>query len=179
MECNLKFALPDSMTKISLFSDFYSTYNGINACMFVSAFNSIVANMTKKILCTTDFSEASNNALKWAISFSLKEDSELTILYTYRLTKNISEELVAWKKRIEKEASGKFAAFEDIWLKGKGIKYQFKIEVGFIGDRIDDHAKNNNLAFLVVDKDMCMKNKDTFDDLLDHMNVPLIIIPNN
>ena len=136
-------------------------------------------NMTKKILCTTDFSEASNNALKWAINFSLKEDSELTILYTYRLTKNISEELVAWKKRIEEEASGKFAAFEDRWLKGKGIKYQFKIEVGFVGDRIEDHAKKNSLAFLVVDKDMCMKNKDTFEDLLDHMHVPLIIIPNN
>jgi len=135
--------------------------------------------MIKNILCTTDFSEGSKKALRWAIDFSKHDGSELTILYAYRLTKNIPEELVTWKKRIEEEASRKFAVFEDEWLKGKGIKYQFKIEVGFVADRIEDHAKKNHLSFLVVDKDLCMKSKDTLDDLLDHINVPVIIIPNN
>ena len=135
--------------------------------------------MTKNILCTTDFSEASKNALRWAIDFSKADGCELTILYAYRLQKNIPEELGLWKRKMEEDASRKFAAFEDEWLKGKGIKYQFKIEVGFVADRIEDHAKKNQLSFLIVDRDTCMKSKDTLDDLLGHLNVPLIIIPNN
>jgi nucleotide-binding universal stress UspA family protein len=57
----------------------------------------------KNILCTTDFSEASKRALEWAVNFSKEEGSNLTILYTYRLTKNVGVELVQWKKRVEEE----------------------------------------------------------------------------
>ena len=133
--------------------------------------------MTKNILCTTDFSEASKRALEWAIKFSKEEGSDLTILYTYRLTKNVAEELVSWKKKVEEEAKKKFIAFESQHLKDIGIKYQFKIEVGFVADRIEDHAKNNPLGFLVIDKTMCTRNKETFDDLIESINVPVVIVP--
>jgi nucleotide-binding universal stress UspA family protein len=133
--------------------------------------------MTKSILCTTDFSEASKRALVWAIDFSKKEGSDLTILYTYRLTKNVSEELVSWKKKIEEEAKNKFFAFEREFLKEIGIKYEFKIEVGFVTDRIEDHVKKNPLRFIVIDRSMCARNKETFDDLLENINVPVVIIP--
>lgn len=133
--------------------------------------------MTKNILCTTDFSEASKRALEWAINFSKEEGSDLTILYTYRLTKNIAEELVSWKKRMEEEAKKKFIAFESQYLKDIGIKYEFKIEVGFVADRIEDHVKNNPLGFLVIDSSMCTRNKETFDDLIENIKVPVVIIP--
>lgn len=133
--------------------------------------------MTKSILCTTDFSEPSRRALEWAIDFSKKEGSDLTILYTYRLTKNVPEELVTWKKKVEEEARKKFTAFEGEYLKEIGIKYEFKIEVGFVTDRIEDHAKNNPLRFIVIDRGMCTRNKETFDDLFENINVPVVIIP--
>lgn len=133
--------------------------------------------MTKNILCTTDFSESSKKALAWAVHFSKEEGSDLTILYTYRLTKNAAEELVSWKRRVEEEAKKKFVAFESEFLKDIGIKYEFKIEVGFVADRIEDHARNNPLRFLVIDKGMCTRNKETFDDLIESINVPLVIIP--
>ena len=133
--------------------------------------------MTKNILCTTDFSEASKRALEWAIDFSKEEGSDLTILYTYRLTKNGAEELVSWKKNIEEEAKKKFIAFESQYLKEIGIKYEFKIEVGFVADRIEDHAKNNPLRFIIIDRSMCSRNKETFDDLIENINVPVVIIP--
>ena len=133
--------------------------------------------MTKNILCTTDFSEASIRALEWAINFSKEEGSDLTILFTYRLTKNAAEELVSWKKKVEEEANKKFIAFESQYLKDIGIKYEFRIEVGFVTDRIEDHAKNNPLGLLVIDKSMCMKNKETFEDLIESINVPVVIIP--
>lgn len=133
--------------------------------------------MTKNILCTTDFSDASKKALEWAVNFSREEGSKLTILFTYRLTKNVAEELVPWKKKVEEEAKKKFFAFEREFLKDIGIKYEFKIEVGFIADRIEDHARNNPLGFLVIDRGMCTRNKETFDDLIENINVPLVIIP--
>src|SRR4030095_12697584 len=108
--------------------------------------------MTKNILCTTDFSEASKRALEWAINFSKEEESNLTILFTYRLTKNVAEELVSGKRKVEEEAKKKFIAFESQYLKDIGIKYDFKIEVGFVADRIEDHAKNHPLRFLVIDR---------------------------
>jgi nucleotide-binding universal stress UspA family protein len=133
--------------------------------------------MTKNVLCTTDFSEASKRALEWAINFSKEEGSDLTILFTYRLTKNVADELVSWKKNVEEEAKKKFVAFESQYLKDKGIKYEFKVEVGFVADRIEDHAKNNPLGFLVIDRTMCTRNKETFDDLIESINVPVVIIP--
>jgi nucleotide-binding universal stress UspA family protein len=133
--------------------------------------------MTRNILCTTDFSEPSKRALAWAIDFSKEEGSNLTILYTYRLTRQAAEELVAWKKKVEEEANKKFKAFESEFLKDIGIKYEFKIEVGFVADRIEDHAKKNPLRFLVIDKAMCARNKETFDDLIENLNVPVVIIP--
>ena len=133
--------------------------------------------MTKSILCTTDFSEASKRALAWAVNFSKEEGSDLTILYTYRLTKNVADELVQWKKKVEEEANKKFIAFETEYLKDIGIKYEFKIEVGFAADRIEDHAKKNHLRFIVMDRTMCTRNKETFDDLIENINVPVVIIP--
>ena len=133
--------------------------------------------MGKNILCTTDFSEGSKRALEWAVNFSKEEGSDLTILYTYRLTKNVAVELVQWKKKVEEEANQKFIAFETEHLKNVGIKYEFKIEVGFVADRIEDHAKKNNLRFIVIDKSMCTRSKESFEELLENINVPVVIVP--
>jgi nucleotide-binding universal stress UspA family protein len=129
------------------------------------------------ILCTTDFSEASKRALVWAVNFSKEEGSDLTILYTYRLTKNVAEELVQWKKKVEEEANNKFTAFEKEFLKNIGIKYEFKVEIGFVTDRIEEHARKNHLRFIVIDRTMCTRNKETFEDLIENISVPMVIIP--
>ncbi|MBL0740505.1 universal stress protein [Chryseolinea lacunae] len=133
--------------------------------------------MTKDILCTIDFSEASRQALKWAVQFSKTQHANLIILYTYRLTKNMNGEVVVWKKKMEEEAQQKFISFESDFLKASGVHYDFKIEVGFVSDRIEDHIQKNEVSFLVMDKNMCASSKDTFDDLVEHINVPLVVIP--
>jgi nucleotide-binding universal stress UspA family protein len=133
--------------------------------------------MTKPILCTIDFSEASRQALKWAVQFAKTQASHLTILYTYRLTKNMTGEVVEWKKKKEEEAKQKFAAVENECLAMTGIVYEFKIEVGFMADRIEEHLKKYETSFLVIDKNMCSQSKDTFDDLMEHVTVPMVIVP--
>lgn len=133
--------------------------------------------MTRGILCAVDFSEASRQALKWAVLFSKTQGSDLTILYTYRLAKKMTGEAVAWKKKTEEEALQKFASFENEYLKTAGIKYEFKIELGFVADRIEHHMQKNDVDFLVMDKNLCSKSKDTFDDLMEQVTVPLVIVP--
>jgi hypothetical protein len=63
------------------------------------------------------------------------------------------------------------------YLKGLGIKYEFKIEVGFVADRIEDHAKKNHLRFIVIDKSMCTRSKESFEELIENINVPVVIVP--
>ena len=132
--------------------------------------------MTNGILCTTDFSESSKEALKWSISLAKKLGSSLTILYTYRLFKQ-NGEAVAMKKKMEEEATRNFKQLEKEMLQGTGIIYNFKTEVGFVSDRVEDHAKKNSISFLVMGKNMTTGNKETFEELVGHIKIPLVIVP--
>ena len=45
--------------------------------------------MSRSILCTTDFSDASRQALLWAIGMAQEMNMHLTVLHTYRLIHSI------------------------------------------------------------------------------------------
>ena len=132
--------------------------------------------MTNGVLCTIDFTNSSKEALKWSVDISKKLKCHLTILYTYRLYKQ-NGEAVAVRKQTEEEAFRNFATLEKEVLAGKGISYDFKIEVGFIDDRVEDHIKKNEIDFLVMDKGMTLRNKESFDDLVKELEIPIVIVP--
>jgi Universal stress protein family len=132
--------------------------------------------MTNGILCLTDFSDSSKGALDWSIKLAKKLGSHLTLLYTYRLFKQDGETILI-KKNMEMDASKNFAALEIEFLTGSGIVYDFKTEVGFVDDRIEQNLKNGRVSFLVMGKGMSLRNKETFDDLLTKLQIPLVIIP--
>lgn len=132
--------------------------------------------MTNGIICTTDFSDSSKEALKWSIRLATKLGSRLTILYTYRLFKQ-NDEIIQAKRKIDEEALRDFSVLEQELLAGSGIEYDFKTEVGFIADRIAEHLKKNKLSFLVISKGMSIRNRETFDDLLAKLKIPLVIVP--
>lgn len=131
--------------------------------------------MTNGIVSVTDFSDHSKETVRWAIDLAKKLDSHLTILYTYRLLKQEGE-AVPLKRKMEADASKNFTELENQLLAGSGIEYDFKTEVGFIDDRIEEYVKHNQLSFLVMGK-LGARNKETFDDLLKHLQVPLVIVP--
>lgn len=133
--------------------------------------------MTDGILCTIDFSDSSADALKCSIGLAEKLNCHLSVLYTYRLVAKHNGEVAQMKIKIEEEALKNFAVLEKDLLKGKGIDYDFKIEVGFVDDRIEDHAKKNKISFLVIGKGIIIRNKETFDELLDQLKAPLVIVP--
>jgi len=132
--------------------------------------------MTNGVLCMIDFTDSSKEALKWAVGISKKLKCHLTILFVYRLFKQHGE-AVAVRKQTEEAAFKNFAALEKEVLKGKGISYDFNIEVGFIDDRIEDTIKKNQIGFLVMDKGMTLRNKESFDDLYKELMIPLVIVP--
>jgi nucleotide-binding universal stress UspA family protein len=129
------------------------------------------------ILCAIDFSESSRQALRWAVSTARQLKAHLTLLYTYRLMHSRNGEAVQLKKDMEKQAALNFASLEKQYLAGQGISYDFIVEVGFIADRLEDQVRKNSIGLLVVDKNMSSASKETFDEILDNIHVPLVIVP--
>lgn len=131
----------------------------------------------KTILCTIDFSQSTRHSLEWAVSMAHQLRAHLSILYTYRLIQPRSGEIFNQKKIIEQEAKQKFEVLEKEYLLDTGISYDFKIEVGFVSDRIEDHAKKNAVNFVVMDKHVRTNSNESFDELMEHIHVPMLLIP--
>jgi nucleotide-binding universal stress UspA family protein len=129
------------------------------------------------ILCTIDLSESSKPAIRWAVALAQQLKMPLTILYTYRLLQFRNGEVLQLKRKMEDEAKQQFKEFEKELLMDRGVSYNFKIEVGFVTDRIEDHARKNSLSFLVMNKNANESGKETIDDLMEHIHVPVLLVP--
>src|SRR5688572_25201429 len=132
--------------------------------------------MNNAILCTIDFSEASKDVLKYAVKLSKQFNSHITVLYTYRLLSSLKGEAVEVKKKIEEQARKNFSLLEQEILAGR-VSYDFKVEVGFVSNRVKEYAKTNGVIFLVIGKKMNGSSKESFDELAENIQVPLVIVP--
>ena len=133
--------------------------------------------MADSILCVIDFSESSRKALQWAVANAVTHQSHITILHPYRLTRGqYGESPVDLRKKIEADAKRNFGILEEDLLRNKSISYDFRSEVGFIADRVENHTRNHPVSCMVVDKSMRAENKESFDQLVDSAKIPLVII---
>jgi nucleotide-binding universal stress UspA family protein len=137
----------------------------------------VKAGLDKGILCTIDFSESSKEALEWAVAMAKELNLHLTILYAYRLVSSTLNEGVELKNQIERDAQQNFLEVERKILKGTGVSYDFKTEVGFVSNRVKDHVKRNGLSFWVMGNHMNSTNRESFDELASNIQVPLVIVP--
>jgi nucleotide-binding universal stress UspA family protein len=133
--------------------------------------------MDNTILCTIDFSEPSKDVLKYAVKLSKQFSSHITVLYTYRLLNSFNGEAVEIRKKIEEQAKKDFSILEKEVLIESGVSYDFKIEVGFVSNRVREYAKKNGINFLVMGKKMNGSSKESFDELAENIHVPLVIVP--
>jgi Universal stress protein family len=129
------------------------------------------------ILCVVDFSEASHRALRWTVKIARCLDTHVTVLYTFRLTQSKNGEALSLKRKKEEEAVIQFRAMENDLLIGKDLSYDFRTEVGFFTDRIEDYIAKNTIQLLVIGKTLPEGNKETFEELIKNLQIPLVIIP--
>lgn len=135
------------------------------------------SNQDSHILCTIDFSKSSRDAVQWSVQLARQLNAHVTILYTYRLIQYRSGEALQLKRDIETSATQQFELLEKELLAGQGISYDFKVEIGFIADRVEDYAKKNSLNFLVTNKNIHNNGRESFDDLIEHLQVPMLVVP--
>lgn len=88
------------------------------------------------------------------------------------------DEAVGLKKKMEAQAIDHFSQLEKEILEGSGITYEFKSEVGFVAQRIEELIKKQPIDFLIIDKRI-PGNKEVLDELLSKVHVPIIVIPNS
>ncbi len=133
--------------------------------------------MAKPILCAIDFSESSRNAFKWAAELSSLYNCHLTILYPYRLLPEKKEDVTSLKIKNEAIAASMFEVLEHDYLSGKNISFEFRPEVGFVADRIEDHVRKNSIALLVIGKNMKAYVQENLADMIDQIKVPVVVVP--
>jgi nucleotide-binding universal stress UspA family protein len=125
-----------------------------------------------------DFTEPSARALQWAIEAATAYHAHLSVIYPYRLqSTSKNEDMLQMKKRTEEDAAKQFAQYEREFLKGKDIQFDFRTEVGFLRDRVEDRAKKASVSLVVVSKAMNKEGKESYDELISSANIPLVIIP--
>ena len=132
---------------------------------------------TSSILCTIDFASSSREAVQWAVQLATQLNAHITILYTYRLIQYRPGEALQLKRDIESWASHQFMALEKELLEGKGVSYDFKVEIGFVADRVEDYAKKNPLNVLITNKNLHNGGRESFDELIEQIRVPLLVVP--
>lgn len=103
--------------------------------------------------------------------------AHLSIRFAYRLVQSRGGDVVHLKRSIEEEARQKFLHIEHDHLTGKGVAYDFEIEVGFVSDRICDYAKKYNLNMIIMDKHVNTHSGETFEELMNSLRVPMLLIP--
>jgi hypothetical protein len=132
---------------------------------------------TSSILCTIDFSRSSSEALQWAVQLAKQLNAHVTILYTYRLIQYRAGEALQLKRDIEATAMAQFAILEKEVLKDAGVSYDFKMEIGFIADRVGDFARKHTLNFLITNKSLQYNGRESLDELIELVHVPLLVVP--
>ena len=132
----------------------------------------------RSILCVVDFSDPSLQELKWAIPEAQRHRFHISVLHPYRLNQHRKKEhVVQSKKDMDRVAVSAFERLAEGLLREHKVSFDFRSEVGFILDRIQEYASKNKVAMLVMGKKMVLDNADSLQELIESINVPIVIVP--
>jgi len=130
------------------------------------------------ILTVIDSSESSKEVLKWAVTLAEKLNVHLTILHPYRLNQvDKKEDMVGVKKRLEQDATKNFELVAHDLFNTQKISFDFRAEVGFIQDRIEDYARRNNILFFVIWFNLIEGNEEILKEIESEIKIPLMVVP--
>jgi len=134
--------------------------------------------MGSSILCVIDFSDASKDALLAAVNIASETKSNLTVLYPYRLNqpRNVTD-VTQWKKSIDVDATNNFNRMSINLFKDSNVLWEFKPEVGFMGDRVEAYTQKYNVGLVVMSTHLSRASNEVFLEMLDKLKCPLLIVP--
>ncbi len=136
----------------------------------------MVPSASPSILCVIDFSDSSLQALQWAIPEAQKHALHISVLYPYRLDQlKRREDAVQSKKAMDMDADEKFERLVAGILRDSRVSFNFQSEVGFLRDRIREHANKNTVVMLVMGKKLA--GEESFQELIEEVEVPVVIVP--
>jgi hypothetical protein len=122
--------------------------------------------------------ESTKEVLKWSINMAEKLNVHLTILHPYRLNQlEKKEDMVGVKKKIDSEAAKNFEQISVGLFNKQTVSFDFRPEVGFIQDRVQDYTRKNKILFLVIGTKVAIENKEILEELVKETEVPLVLIP--
>ena len=129
------------------------------------------------VLCVIDFSTSAEKVLQSAAQLAIKNKARITILHPYRLNQVVKkEDLGKVKRDIDEEAALNFKKMSHILTQGD-IAYDFRSEVGFLTDRIQEHMRTSNIRMLVMDKGLADANREALNELTHQLEIPVILVP--
>lgn len=132
------------------------------------------------VLVLTDFSKASNEALRWARWLAANHKANLKVLYPYRLTRlTTSENAFQIRKTIELDAKNTFSKVAETVFNDDTPNYDFRAEVGFLNERVYSHTRKEEVLLVVVSAAMAIANKEGLNELVENISSPLLIVPAN
>jgi len=84
---------------------------------------------------------------------------------------------VGVKKKLELDAAKNFEQLSHGILTNTKEPADFRAEVGFIQDRVQDYARRNGVLFFVIGLNLAVGNKEILEEIIKETEVPLVVIP--
>lgn len=129
------------------------------------------------VLCVIDFSSTSEDALRAAIPAAERNHARLMIIHPYRLNHAGSmEDQVKMKRAIEEESRQNFRKLSHV-LNDVTIPFDFRPEIGFLTDRVQEHLKKANIILLIMSRELAKASRESLMELLPQIDIPILIIP--
>ena len=141
--------------------------------------------MFKSIICPVDFSESSVNALAFALDIAQSNQSELVVLYTYRLISGSNDKPVSNKITLKKEqeeiANRRIEELKAQFPEIAKVKHTILSEVGFISDRLAMAIDKYNADLIVLTENIKQRLQERWEvnneNALARFHCPVLLIP--
>lgn len=110
--------------------------------------------MISNILVPSDFSEVSNNALKYAIGFALQTKSKIHVLHVKSFpvldTSFPADAYATLIEEMNKIAKDGLEKLKKTLLEPAGVDYDLADISGFVNDEIENYAKSNEIDLIIM-----------------------------
>lgn len=133
------------------------------------------------ILCVIDLTDATLPVMEVAAKMARSSGAILSVLFPFRLIEDgYQGKITSLRSSLEKKAAEKFQAFRSRVGAMDQLDYQFRPEVGFVGDSIQSSVIENKPEMIVIGQHMASTvetNGMSLYELIKNSRLPFVIVP--